>query len=39
MNTKNQIIQIRPKPVDETTKTEMKQIVQRIVELIKEKHS
>ncbi len=39
MNTKNQITEIRPKPVDEDTKTEMKEIVKRIAELIKEKHS
>lgn len=39
MNTKNQITPLIPNPVDEKTKTEMKQIVQRIVNLIKEKHT
>lgn len=39
MNTKNQITLFVPKTVDEKTKTEMKQIVQRIVNLIKEKHT
>jgi hypothetical protein len=39
MNTKNQITQLTPKPVNEDTKTEMKEIVKRIAELIKEKHS
>lgn len=39
MNTKNQITLFVPKTVDENTKTEMKQIVQRIVNLIKEKHT
>ncbi len=39
MNTKNQITELSPKPVDETTKIQMKEIVRRIAELIKEKHT
>lgn len=39
MSTKNQITPLRPLPVDPQTKEEMKEIVQRIGNLIKEKHT